>query len=73
MQNETEEAGVKYPNIKVRLVGTDGNAFAILGKVQRALKSANVPSEEVKQFISEATSGNYDHLLGTCMKWVDVR
>ena len=25
---------VKYPDIEVQLVGTDGNAFAILGKVQ---------------------------------------
>ena len=26
----------KYPQVKVKLVGEDGNAFAILGRVQRA-------------------------------------
>ena len=63
----------KYPHITVELIGADGNAFAILGKVQRELKRAGVSSEEVKAFFTEATSGDYDHLLGTAMKWVDVQ
>jgi hypothetical protein len=25
-----------------------------------------------RQFQTEATSGDYDHLLRTCMKWVEV-
>jgi len=62
----------KYPDIKVKLVGEDGNPFAILGKVCKALRGARVPQEEVTAFMSEATSGDYDHLLVTCMKWVDV-
>ena len=28
---------VRYPDFTVRLVGEDGNAFAILGRVRRAL------------------------------------
>jgi len=64
--------GPKYPAIKVRLVGNDGNAFAILANVAGALKKANVPHDEVAKFYQEATAGNYDHLLATCMKWVDV-
>ena len=63
---------VKYPDIKVQLVGTDGNAYVIMGKVARALRAARVSAEEVSQFRNEATSGDYDHLLQTCMKWVDV-
>jgi hypothetical protein len=35
---------VKYPEIEVELIGTDGNAFAILGKVQEALKRGGVPA-----------------------------
>lgn len=62
----------KYPDIRVKLVGEDGNAFAILGRVQRALRKAKLPAEEVTAFFTEATSGDYDHLLRTCMKWVDV-
>jgi hypothetical protein len=54
------------------LVGTDGNCFSILGRVERALRRAGVSDEEIKQFQSEATSGDYDKLLQACMAWVDV-
>ena len=63
---------VKFPNVKVRLVGEDGNAFAILGRVTRAMRRAYVPKKERDAFMAEATSGDYDHLLGTVMKWVSV-
>jgi hypothetical protein len=56
---------------EVQLVGTDGNAFAILGKVNKALKAAGM-NDEAKAFMAEATSGDYDHLLQTAMKYVDV-
>ena len=63
---------MKYPNIEVQLTGTDGNAFAIMGAVSKALKSAGVNTLEVKEFTTEAMSGDYDSLLVTCMKWVNV-
>jgi hypothetical protein len=63
----------KYPNIKVKLIGNDGNAFAILGAVQKALKMNKVPKVEVDQFFSDATSGDYDHLLSTINEWVTIR
>lgn len=62
----------KYPNIKVVLVGRDGNTFAILGVVKEALGRANVPDEEIKAFMEDATSGDYDHLLQVVMQTVDV-
>jgi hypothetical protein len=55
----------------VQLVGTDGNAFAIMGKVARALRQAGKP-ELVKPYMEEATAGDYDHLLQITMKYVDV-
>lgn len=63
---------LKFPHVEVRLVGTDGNAFALLGRVKRALERAGVPEPEVEGFIAEATAGDYDHLLQTVMKYVDV-
>ncbi len=63
---------IKYPKIKVKLSGIDGNAFAIMNKVTIALKKANVCEEEINTFLKEAKSGDYDHLLQTCMKWVNV-
>lgn len=62
----------KYPNVKVRLTGQDSNAFMLLGLVTSALKRAGVAPEEIKRFNHEARQGDYDHLLTTCMDWVDV-
>ena len=63
----------KFPNIKVRLLGEDGNAFAILGSVIKALKLNRVPEREITAFREQATSGDYNKLLRICMEWVDVR
>lgn len=62
----------KYPNITVELVGQNGNAFNILGICLRAMREADLPQEERDAFEKEATSGNYDHLLATCIKWFNV-
>lgn len=60
---------VKYPKVRVKLLGTSGNAFSILGLCCTAAKKNGVPKEEIKQFLEEAESGDYDHLLRTCCKW----
>lgn len=62
----------RYPEITVRLTGNDGNAFAILGAVTRELKRGRVASDEVDAFVEEATSGSYDDLLATVLRWVSV-
>jgi len=62
----------RYPKIKVRLVGSDGNAFAVLGNVRKALRKAEVSQEEIGQFMKEAMSGDYNNLLKVCMEWVNV-
>jgi hypothetical protein len=61
----------KYP-ITVQLTGNDGNAFAIMASVSRALKDHGVDREEVNTFTQEAMSGDYDNLLRTAMRWVEV-
>jgi len=64
---------VIYPKVVVKLVGTDGNAFAVIGKVTRALRQHGVEKEKIDKFMEEAMSGDYNNVLATCMKWVDVR
>lgn len=64
---------VKYPDIEVQLSGEDGNAFAVMGAVRKALRRAGVSSEEINEYSKESTSGDYDHLLRTAMQWVTVR
>jgi hypothetical protein len=62
---------VKYPEINIPLVGEDGNAFSILGRVQRIMKR-NGLHDEIENFRTEATSGDYDNLLRTVMAWFSV-
>jgi len=62
----------KYPHIQVRLTGSDGNAFMIIGKVGNALRRGNVPKAEIDAFRTEATSGDYDNVIQTAMRWVEV-
>ena len=62
----------KYPNVTVQLTGEDGNAFFIIGKVQRALRAAGVANHVVADYVDEATAGDYDHLLLTTTQWVNV-
>lgn len=64
---------VKYPKIKIKLIGENGNAFAILGRMRAGMRQGGVPADEIKAFMDEAMSGDYNHLLATCMEWVDVR
>lgn len=62
---------IKYPDINIPLVGEDGNAFSILGRVQRVMKR-NGLADKVEEFRTEATSGDYDNLLRTVMAWFAV-
>ena len=60
----------RYPEVQVQLSGQDGNAFAILGRTTGALRRAGLPQEEIDDYVAEATSGDYDHLLQTTMRWI---
>ena len=63
---------VKYPQVKVKIIGGDGNAFVILGKCKQALVRHKVSKEQVDLFLKEATSGDYNKLLETCANWVSL-
>jgi len=55
----------------VKLIGTNGSAFALMGKVSNALKKSGM-KKEADEYFKEATSGNYNHLLQVTMKYVNV-
>lgn len=65
-------AGPRHPEIEVRLSGTDGNAIMVIGAVSRALRRGGVPDAEVSAFTVEAMSGDYDNVIQTAMRWVNV-
>lgn len=64
---------LSYEKPEVQLTGTNGNAFAVLGKVTRAMRRAGANEEELSEFKEEATSGSYDHLLQTAMSYVEIK
>jgi len=62
-----------YPGIKVKLIGEDGNAFVLIGLVRKALRNHRVPAHVIEEFVEEATAGDYNHLLGTILNYVEIQ
>lgn len=59
------------PRPQVELVGQDGNAYAVLGRCAKAARKAGWTPEQIEEFRVEATSGDYDKLLQTVIKYCD--
>lgn len=53
------------------LVGVDGNAYAIMGYTQRAMRQSGFSKDEIDQMLDEAKSGDYYHLIAVCSDWID--
>jgi len=68
----TGTGGVRFPNVKVRLTGTDGNVFAIIGTVSRAMKRAGLRDEAAEFCDAAFAARSYDEVLRLCMTTVDV-
>jgi hypothetical protein len=62
----------KYETVTVKLTGNDGNAFSIMAAVSKAIRKAGATPEEIEAYMNESMSGDYDNLLRTAMKWVNV-
>lgn len=57
---------------KVKLSGTDGNVFALAGKVTEALKKAG-QGDKAKEFTDKLfKSGSYDDALVLMSEYVEV-
>lgn len=61
----------KFPDIHVVLTGLDGNAMSIMAAVTKGLKLTG-HRDQVVDFMNEAMSGDYNHVIQTAMKWVSV-
>lgn len=64
--------GTSIPKPKVKLIGTDGNAFLLLGKSLTALQKAKVPEKIQGEFMAKAKSGDYDNVLRTICEYLDA-
>jgi len=63
---------LKQTGLRVQLIGADGNAFALIGLVRRALRQAGYGEDFVRVFMDEATSGDYRHLLAVIADTVEI-
>lgn len=70
MNHDANHGEAKRPRVK--LVGRDGNAFAVLGACRRAARAAGWSDADWAAFHGEATSGDYDRLLVTVMNHFEV-
>lgn len=61
----------EYPRVKVKLSGEDGNAFAIIARCCNAARRAGLSRSDLDAFRLEATSGDYDNVIATAMRWFD--
>ena len=63
---------VKHPEVKVRLVGQDGNVFNLLGIVSKALKKAG-HRESVSEIQNQVFGAqSYDEALSIMRSFVSV-
>lgn len=68
-----DRAGFAPPSPPCKLVGTDGNVFAIIGRVKQALKKAG-QNDRASEFVQKAFAArSYDEVLAICMDYVEVR
>jgi hypothetical protein len=61
-----------FKHVEVNMRGVNGNVFMILGTVKRALSRAGATPFQLSVFIHRAQSGDYEHALSTCAKWVTI-
>lgn len=62
----------KYPQVKCKLTGKNGNVYVIIGAVSTAMKAAGLHKEAEEFNEAAINSGSYDAVLRLCMKTVDV-
>lgn len=62
----------KLPRPTVDLSHSGGNALTLVSATQKALRKAGWTHPQCDAFRKEALSGNYDHVLQTCMKYAEV-
>lgn len=57
---------------KYTLVGVNGNAFAIMGYVIKAMKETGKSKEEIDTYQKEAMSSDYDNLISVSVDEIDA-
>lgn len=59
-------------NRNFSLVGVNGNAFAIMAYVIKAMKECHCTKDEIKSYQTKAMSSDYNTLVATSMDQLEV-
>lgn len=51
--------------VNLNLIGVNGNAFMIMGVFRKQARNESWSQDEIDAVITEAKSGDYNHLLAT--------
>ena len=71
MKEEKSEYGIPEKDRPyVKLVGEDGNAFAIIGRVSQALKSAGFRGKATEMSERALSSSSYNEVLVIVLEYV---
>jgi hypothetical protein len=63
----------KYPDIQVKLTGTDRKVPLLISRCVRAMTRADVPGEEIDAFFKEAEAAtDWKLLVSIVSNWVDL-
>jgi hypothetical protein len=55
------------------LVGVDGSAFSIMGHFKKLARRQGFSQQYIDSVISEAASGDYDHLVSTISDNMEIQ
>ena len=58
--------------MKYDLVGVDGNAYAVMGYVLKAMRECKMSKEEQSDYQTKAMSGDYNNLLAVSIEMIDL-
>jgi len=50
----------------------EGDSHAVLRRALKTMRNAEISEERVRDFLLEALSGDYEHLLFVCQKYLEV-
>ena len=56
----------------VKLIGTDGNAYLIIGACCKALRRAGMRNKAEELMHTALAASSYDNLLQICMDYVEI-
>lgn len=63
---------MKYPNITIKLLGTDSDPRMIIANTQRQLREQKVDQSIIDKFLKEAFDTPGERMLETVLRWFNV-